>query len=334
MTMELPVLRLGLAGFTAEQQEALDRMLATAAGEATTWEIADLEAADALWVNGARTQVVGPGRIRVAPGVPSGRSLQFDMTDIDRPMAFATPLPGDFQALCSFDPDSGESMAAALQQLESWLSPLVAQFCLASHIAEHQSALGPGEYELRLNSQLLAIVDMQGQSAVRSTARPQDFDAGAMWQRCHGVRVPQNFVSTSLSQLMWQYTTRTQRDLLPPHYRTGLLYFRRAPRLPPAYLKDSHLLLMRELMLQPATFAELQKRCATDDELMARDLASLYFVGSITSNPKRAAPLPPVDSEGVEPPSHLNFDAPATETAPKRRPVADLTVPAPLRADH
>lgn len=332
ITIELPVLRLGLAGFTAQDEEALDRMLSRTAGEASTWQITGLEAADALWVNGARSQVVGPDRIRVAPGVPSGHSLQLDLTDVGRPMAFATPLPRDLQVRCSFDPASGPSILSALQQLEAWLAPLVAQYSLASHIVEHQSALGPGQYELRLNAHLLAIVDMQGEAAVRSAARPQHFDSGAMWRRCHGMRVPDEFTRTSLSQLMWQYATRTQRDLLPQHYRTALLYFRRAPRLPASTLQDSHLLLMRELKLQPATLADLQRRCAMDPELMARDLAALYFVGSITSNPKRAAPLRPADSEGLVPQSHLNFDSPPPELPPKK--AGDLTAPAPLRPDY
>lgn len=337
MTIELPVLRLGLAGFTVEQQQAVQQMLTTASGAETSWEITDVDVADALWLNGARTQVVGPQRIRVAPGVPSGHSLLFQMADIDRPVAFAHPLPADLQVLCSFDLESRESVAAVLQQFEAWLAPLVAQFSLAGHIAEHQSALGCGQFELRLNSELLAVVDMHGEAAVRATAKPDDFEGGAMWQQGQSAVVPEHFVRATLSRLMWQYAVRTQRDLLPRHYRTGLIYFRRAPRLPQQYLTDSHLLLMRELMLQPATFKELQQRCGMDDERMARELAALYFVGTITSNRKRAAPVVARSPDGESSaPSHLNLDSlsPA-EMQEQRRPVqVDLTAPAPLRPDH
>src|SRR4051812_46265574 len=113
MTLELPVLKLGLAGFSADQQAVIARMVALAAGEANSWEIAEVDAADALWVNGARTQLLGADRIRVAPGVPNGRSMQFDMSDIGRPIAFAQPVPADFQPLCSFDPDVHTSMVQA-----------------------------------------------------------------------------------------------------------------------------------------------------------------------------------------------------------------------------
>jgi len=337
MTLELPVLRLGLAGFTADQQRSVERMLATAAGDDLSWQIAEVDAADALWFNGARTQVVGAGRIRVAPGVPKGHALQVEMSEIDRPVAIAQPLPAGMQALCTFDLASNLSMAAALEQLEVWLAPLVAQFSLAAHIAEHQAALGSGVFELRLNSQLLAVVDMHGDASVRATAKPDDFESGAMWQRSQGGAIPDDFVRTSLSQLMWQYAVRTHRDLLPRHYRTGMIYFRRAPRLPQQYLEDAHLLIMRELKLAPASFKELEQRCGLSEDQLGRELAALYFVGTITSNPKRAAPAVTRNPESErETPSHLNFDSIVPSELPgQRRPVnADLTAPAPLRPDH
>jgi hypothetical protein len=224
-------------------------------------------------------------------------------------------------------------MRAALQQFESWLTPLIAQYCLASNIVEHQSALGCGQFELRSNTELLAIVDMQGEAAVRATAAPADFD-DAFWRPSAKTGMPEDFVSSSLSQLMWQYVVRTQRDVLPRHYRTGLLYFRRAPAgLRQSLLKDSHLLIMRELMLAPATFEDLQQRCGFGEHRLARELAALYFVGSITSNPKRAARAMPRDSgrDSTGPSSHLDSVVPSELPTAPRKPVApDLTAPAPL----
>ena len=340
MTIELPVLRLGLAGFTADEQLAVRRVLRLAGGEATHWEAGDIDGADAWWVSGARLQLVGTDRIRIAPAIPSERAVQFHMPDIDRPLAFARPLPAGFQALCSFDANDRASMGAVLQQFEGWLAPLVAQFCLASHIVEHQSALGSGQFELRLNSELLAVVDMHGAAAVRATARPEDFD-GALWRRSQGCIVPEAFVRTSLSELMWQFAVRTQRDVLPRHYRTGLLYFRRAPRVPQRLLKDAHLLLMRELMLEPATFEGLQQRCGFEEQRLARELSALYLVGSITSNPKRAARAgarradgDPASSLSSNLPSGLDSALPASLPRKPRMPRHDLTAPAPLRFDH
>ena len=39
---------------------------------------------------------------------------------------------------------------------------------------------------------------------------------------------------------------------------------------------------LRELMLAPANFKELELRCGLDEEQLARELAALYFVGTIT----------------------------------------------------
>jgi hypothetical protein len=291
-------------------------------------------------VNGARTQLVGGDRIRVASGVPSERSLQINMPDVDRPIAFAIPLPPGFDALCSFDLASPRTMVGALNRFEQWLQPLIAQFCLASHIVEHQSALGAGKFELRLNTELLAVVDMHGEAAVRATTPPEDFD-GAMWRGTARHTIPEDFVSTSLSRLMWQYGTRTQRDVLPRPYFTGPIFFRRPPRLPQRLLGDAHLMVMRELMLSPGTFVELQQRCGFDEYRLARLLGALYLVGSVTSNPKRAAPIsstPPADGDRASSIPSLptsGLDSVPSGSPHGRRPVrADLTVPAPLRPDH
>lgn len=331
MTTELPLFRLGLAGFTPEQQQAVVALLAEAGG-ATLWEMGEADGADGLWLNGARTQALGGDRIRVAAGQPGGRSVQLQLPDIGRPLGFARPLPPGFEALCSFDLSSRSSMKAALRQFEAWLAPLGAQFCLAACIVEHQTALGAGKFELCLDSQVLAVVDMQGDAAVRATLGPADFE-GTWWRRSESFAVPEHFARTSLAQLMWQYAERTQRDVLPERYRTGLLYFRRAPRLAQRLLKDSHLLIMRELMLAPATFQDLQQRCGFPEARLARELASLYFVGSITSNPKRAARAAPRSSALDSTPGHSQLDSVLPSELPPqcRRRAIDFTAPAPLR---
>jgi hypothetical protein len=335
MTIELPLLRLGLAGFSGEQHTAIETALRVGVGEATVWDIVELEAADAIWINGGRSQARPENRIRIASGAPEGRSLQLNLAEVDRPLAFALPLPAGVHASDTFDLASVRSMSVVLQKFEAWLAPLTAQFCLASHIVEHQSALGAGKYELRLNGQLLAWVDMQGEAAVLATAGAADFEA-AVWGRHTGpLQVPEHFTRTSLAELMWQYAVRTQRDVLPKHYRTGTMYFRRAPRLPQRLLKDSQLLVMRELLLAPATFAELQQRCGLDEERLARDLTALYFVGSITSNPKRAGqfatrPGQDASSQGNLPSGLDSVDPSDLPSPPKRPPASDLTAPAPM----
>jgi hypothetical protein len=290
MTLELPVFRLGLAGFSAQQEADLAATLSSAAPGAMVWEPGRMAEADAWWVNGSRVEWLGNDTVRIAAASPVECALQLRLPEIDRPIAFSIPLAcGDFEPAYSFDAGSRRSMNAVLEKFEAWLSPLSAQFCLASHIVEHEIALGSGTFQVHLNSALLAVVNIPGEIAVLPSAGPADFEEAVWSRQTCGAEIPENFVRTSLSQLMWQYAVRTQRDVLPKRYRAGLLYYRRPPRLPQRAVLDSHLLLMRELACAPASFETLQDRCGLNADQLARDLAALYFVGSITSNPKRAA---------------------------------------------
>jgi hypothetical protein len=266
------------------------------------------------------------------------------MEDVDRPTAFALPISAQrLQPSYTFQLGDLPQMSSVLQKFSAWLQPVVAQFCLASSILNNQTALGSGVFKVSVEGRLIGVVDLRGSISLLPNVGPGDFE-DAMWERCGAELpvVPDNFVRTDLSQIMWQYAMRTRRDALPPHYRTGMLFFRRPPRLPQRALKDSHLLLLRELAQSPGNFEELQQRTGLVDTLLARDLAALYLVGSITSNPKRAAAgalrrADPAQADSLlsRPPSlPSGLDAAAVPVAPKpaRLPVlpSDLTAPAPL----
>jgi hypothetical protein len=338
MALELPILRLGTAGFTLDQQERLRQSVGRDNRTRLVWELARINEADVFMVNGARTQLLADGTLRVASGVPAGRSVQFALAELDRPVAFGLPLaPRNFAPDLQFDPASLDSVAAVLTRLEALLAPLIAQFCLASQIIEQESALGGGIYNVTSESGgLLAVVNLRGQVAVLASASPEDFD-GAMWtlQPNDRAPIPDHLSRTSLSHLMWQYALRTTRDVLPQRYHTDLLYFRRPPRLPQRALSDAHLLMLRELAYSPATFSDLQQRTGLVGADLARTLSALYLVGAITSNPKRAAQ--PVrrqdaaDSDGHTlhsiAPSRMDVESGPGVLRPSR---PDLTAPAPL----
>jgi hypothetical protein len=290
MSIELPVLRLGLAGFSVEQKAELHAMLQRSAPGRYAWQIGPFKDADAWWLNGGRTQQVGDTTIRVTPGAPTDRSLLLNTPEIDRPLAFSLPLAfKPFEACHTFEPGSPRSINDVLEKFESWLQPIAAQFSLAARIMEHESVLGSGVYHVMLNGRLLAVVNMHGEIGVLSSAGPADFD-DSMWARQPGTtQIPESFVRTTLSELMWQYAIRTTRDVLPKRYRTGMLYFRRPPRLPPGLLTDAHLLVIRELATAGSTFVDLQQRTGLGAAALARVLAALYLVGTVTANPKRAA---------------------------------------------
>jgi len=338
MSLDLPTLRIGMAGFTAEQQERVRQLLPQASPSGVAWEFGKFNEADVLWFNGARCQVLADGTLRVAPSVVGGRSIQVALAEVDRPVAFATPVPRALQPPFTFDASSVWSLGQLLERLEAALHPLIVQFCLASQILEQETALGSGIYHVTAGpGRLLAQVNLRGDVAVLPTASPLELESALWMPVAVEASLPDHFTRTSLSRLMWQYALRTQRDVLPRRYRTETLYFRRPPRLPHRMLRDSHLLLLRELAIEPGRFEDLMQRTGIVEPLMARDLAALYLVGAITSNPKRAARLPA--RRWSEHPDSLRGSGTSVmpsgmgqESSPQqlRARANDLTAPAPL----
>ncbi|WBY00809.1 hypothetical protein PE066_15250 [Ramlibacter tataouinensis] len=335
MSLELPILRIGLAGFSLQQQEELARLLERASPGGIAWEFSRLGEADALWIHGGRTQILAEGTVRVGSAVPGGRSVHIHLPDVDRPVAFALPVPRNLDAPLSFDPQQPATVRALLGRLENGLRPTIAQFCLASQVLEQESALGSGVYHVNAASGLLvAVVDLRGDVGVLPSATPLELE-NAMWTpHLRADAMPAHFSRASLSQLMWQYALRTRRDVLPRRYRSDLLYFRRPPRLSQRTLSDAHLLLLRELACAPGRFAELQQRTGLGEARLAQDLAALYLVGAITSNPKRASPAAPRRPEAADSMHSGRSIAPSglgQESDPQPlRPMTDLTAPAPL----
>ena len=347
MSIELPVLRLGLAGFSAQQVAGLDAMLRRSAPGRHAWQIGHFADADAWWLSGPRTQRVGDGTIRVLPAIPTERSLQLDLKEVDRPVGFSLPMAFPAPQPCyTFDPEDIPGINAVLEKFEGWLQPVAAQFSLAARIIEQETVLGTGVYHVVLNARLLAVVDMKGDIGVFPSAGPADFD-DAMWVRQPEKTVmPDSFFRTTLSELMWQYAVRTTRDVLPKRYRSGMLYFRRPPRLAQRLMSDAHMLLMRELSVAAGTFADLQQRTGMGSVAMAKALAALYLVGSITSNPKRASVTRTTSgrddsepSQGLQHsvvPSGIEGDSMHSTQPPRMRPgmgargLADFTLPMPL----
>jgi hypothetical protein len=288
-TIEVPVLKLGIAGFSAEQEAGIRR--AAAASRITRWICGPMAGADAWLVNGQRTQHLGGGRVRVAPREAGERSLQLQLETAQRPVGFSAPVPAGVQDACTFDLADPQSIVEAIGLFEFVLAPRASQYLLASEIVQQQDVLGTGAFEVRAKGQLIAAVDMRGEAAVLPSVRPSNFES-AVWTRVdrNRLRLPDNFCRTSLSELMWRYVSRSGRDLLPQRYRTGPIFFRRAPRVDPVLVEEPHLLVLRELAIVPGTFDELQQRTRIPEADLGRALAALYYVGSITSTRGRAAP--------------------------------------------
>jgi hypothetical protein len=340
MTMEVPVLRLGLAGFSEAQQKLAGDAARAAVTDRFRWDVSAFAEADAWWLDGSRTLLLPNEHLRVQPAVPSARSVQLALADVDRPVAFTLPLsaPG-FKPAVTFELQDKAGAQKVLGQFAGWMQAMLAQFALAASITDNQPTLASGSWEVLRGSDLLAVVDLKLGAGVLPSASPQDFE-GAVWCiREHGdVLIPTHFSRVSVSQLMWQYAQRSERDLLPSHYRAQPLYFRRPPRLAQRFVHDAHLLLMRELSGQPGqSFPMLQQSTGMAEATLVRCLSALYVVGSITCNRKRAnlAGNGTIEMDS-NPPEASSFnsvlDAAARAPLPPRR--MDRTAPAPLQADY
>jgi len=339
MTIEVPVLRLGLAGYTEVQQRTAAEAAVAAASGRARWRIGSFADADAWWLEGSRTLLMPNQHLRVQPAVPTGRSVQLALADVDRPVAVSLPVTASgFQPAISFALDDRPAGVAVLHRFADQLQAMLSQFALASSLADQQPTLNSGSWEVLRGSNLLAVVDLRLGAGVVPGAKPGDFEAASWCVRDHGaVVIPPSYSRVSVSQLMWQYAQRTERDLLPPHYRNQKLYFRRPPRLAQRQLRDAHLLLMRELAEQPGMdFGELQQSTGLGEPQLARCLSALYVVGSITSNPKRATAaggrVP--DSRVPSDQSQFNYSMLNPTCPPEvRKQQLDRTAPAPLLPD-
>lgn len=331
--LEKSVLFLGLIGFTTDQEQVLQEVMSRTGAGGVRWRLASVDDADAWWVNGSRAQLLADGSLRVAAGVVGRRSVQLQLAEVDRPIAFSEPLaPRDFEPACRFSLESVASMHQMLAEFEKWLRPLAAQLCVASGVISHEAELVSSVYHVSANGRLLAVIDLRGDAGVLPTARSADFE-GALWSArpSSAAYIPDSFARVTMSQLMWQYALRTELDLLPGRYRTGAIYFRRPPHLAQRVLSDTHLLLMRELASEPATFEDLQFRTGLAGGALARHLAALYLVGSITSNARRARRGGVGSGAGL---THSGLPSRPDEPAPPQawlRPHrTDPTAPAPL----
>jgi hypothetical protein len=286
--METAVLRLGLAGFGTGEQDAIRKVAAGFRG--AEWLCGGPDGADAWLVNCARASWTGK-QMRVTCTDAAGRATPVLMDSTSRPIAFtgavAAQIPAPSPLL--FELSRPDSLLAVLRQLDRKLHAAKTCFWTAAHILAHHATIGKALFELRAGAELLAVVDMKGDVAVSPVATEGSFEHAAWKHRARKtVTVPDHFRRCPLSQLMWQYTTRTRQDLLPERYRDGSIFFRRPPRVDPELITDTHLSITRQLALGPTSLRELQAALGIDERIAARALADLYFVGSITSNPERA----------------------------------------------
>jgi hypothetical protein len=335
---ERPQLLLGLVGFTTDEEMRIRDAIARASPRQLVWRISTFGDADAWLVNGSRTQLLEDGDLGVASPAAGRDTVRFHLADIDRPIAFSEPVTSpDFEPTVTFSLHSIFTIQQVLARLSFWLRARAGQLWIAAQLVERESQLTPGGvYHVACAERLLAVVDRRGDVGVLPLASLLDFEEAAWHSRPISARyIPECFERISMSMLMWQYALRSQRDLLPQRYRHDVIHYRRPPKLEQRVVSDGHLRLLRELSGAPGRFDDLRERTGAAEAQLARDLAALYLVGAITTNPRRArvadAPLPTAEATASSLPHHSDWPSrPVLVPA-----VLKDTVPAQLaRAAH
>jgi hypothetical protein len=287
--METPVFRLGLVGFSEREEQQI--RAGAAAYPQVDWRCGRAEGADAWLIKGARIARIQDNRLRVVASDGTSMGAAFLLDIGSRPVAIATPAPQQVLQLVprSFDPAQEGGLAMGLSALDAALASLRRRYWTASHLVEHNATVGKALFELRAGAAVLAIADMKGTVFISPQATEQEFDYAVWKHRARKtVDVPPQFERHALAELLWAYATRTERDLLPARYRDSSIYLRRPPRVPQESVGDVHLRIIRELAVDAASMANLGQRIGVDGKALARALAALYLVGSVTTNPERA----------------------------------------------
>ncbi len=290
--LERPILYVGMTGFSPQQRADLTAIVARPNGGWPIWRVGPFWEADAWWINGSRISLLPNGDLRILAGQPTEQALNLKLEEVNRPVAFSTPLAvPDFEPACTFDPSSESSMHKVLQRFDVWLQPLLFRSALGALIIEGGTALRGSIYHVLSKSTLLAVLDFRhGKAAVLPTALPGDLKDAHWDKRPNGAHdLPESFSPCTPAQLVWIHARHTGHDLLPARYRTEVLYYRHAPRVPMGWLRDSMLRVLSALAVEPGTFQALRERTGIADALLASDLACLYYAGAVTTTAFKAA---------------------------------------------
>ncbi len=324
---EQPVMWLGMVGFAPAQRKAIEAAIGRAAG-AARWRVGPFGDADGWWINGAKCSIGEGSRLKVLPGLPTEHTLRLELPEVDRPLAFAEPVaPANLEVLCVFDPASESGIHATLVRFEKWLQAIRVRFALGAMLLARDSDDRRGTFHLSHRGTLLAVVDFQqGMASIAPKAQPPDLWE-ANWEKRPSAAglPPHGFRSSTITELAWTYVRRSDRDMLPPRYRSEKIFYRHVPRVPMRELRDSQLMLLRELSAEPGTLQSLFERTAVPVPQLAHDLACLYYAGSVTTSPEtiEQGSGPDGNSAGLWPES-------VASTGGDSRPRHELTAPAIL----
>ena len=283
------MLRLGLLGFSEPACLRLRDWASQPREGWPLWSCCDPHLADAWMINGHAVEVRDRDAVVIRHPLRSDNRYQLNRAEVDRPLAFAAPLPDGFASVEFFDADDEASVRLRLQRFEAWLRPLRSQFALGAEVL-HRVGRFSGVVHVRREGRLLAVVDFaRWYAGLLVPARPVDI-ATAEWSPVQNDvdNMPASFMRLPLHRVMWTYAVRTSRDVLPERYRRKPIYLRRVPQVPARWFGAEHLTIMRELLVQPSDFDDLRDRTGLGTVDLARHLSVLYHAGGLTTDGESA----------------------------------------------
>jgi DNA-binding transcriptional ArsR family regulator len=320
------MLRLGLLGFSDPAGLRLQDWVVRPLEGRPLWTCCDPHLADAWMVNGASVEVQDRDALVIQHPIGSDDRLQLNRAAVDRPLAFASPLPDGFASAEFFDADDEDGVRQRLLRFEAWLRPLRSQFALGAELLQRLGAFS-GVVHVQRDGRLLAVVDFARWHAdLLLPARALDL-AMADWVPVKNASegVPPSFMRLPLYRVMWTYAVRTARDVLPRRYRERTIYLRRVPQVPARWFAEDHMIIMRELLAEPSDFDNLQERTGMHPDVLAHHLSVLYHAGGLTTDAEIARRAEPVARRAM---TLLRFDQ--KDDVPMLREAAQSQSPAPL----
>ena len=283
------MLGLGLLGFSDPVGLRLQAWVTQAREGWPSWHCCDPHLADAWMINGHSVAVSDRDSVVIRHPLEGHNRFQLNRAEVDRPLAFAQPLPEGFASAEFFDADDESSVRVRLQRFEAWLRPLRSQFALGAEVLQRVGRFD-GVVHVQREGRLLAVIDFaRWYAGLLVPARPVDI-ATADWVPVKSVveSMPASFMRLPLHRVMWTYAVRTSRDVLPERYRRKTMYVRRVPQVPARWFSGEHMEIMRELLTDPADFSDLQGRTGFHPEQLARHLSVLYHAGGLTTDAESA----------------------------------------------
>lgn len=285
MALDRPIFWLGLAGLSPQQRAALLAVLPSEPSSLPAWRVAKFAEADAWCVSGAAARLHDDGTLTVPDSRSAESELLLKLDQVDRPLAFTTPLAApEIEPLTTFEPESERAVRTVLKKFEAWLQPLRAQYFLGALLHQWIGRLPHAVYELTHQTVLLAVVDIPRRRIdYLADVSPVQLEQ-ALWdpRAPNPDAVPSSFKQVGLPAVMWQFAQHSAVDLLPVAFKTEAIRLLRLPQVPEAWLKDSLRTVLRALEVGPASLEQLLQSGVNPGQLV-RDLGSLYFDGAVST---------------------------------------------------